>query len=322
MKILYIGEKSTYEQYVKGKVPSHWLYGAVEMEQEGHTVLWKQEKSGCLNDFKYLLSEKTDAIFIPNLNLHNHFLLLLFASVGLVSTPLYAYLHHEPVSNRGIKGIIYRLLFKGLKHVFFLSGLSMKRTVDSGLLEAEKCSVPGWGPDLRFYENISVADNGWYVSTGKENRDFDIIIAAFRSNGLPLHIMTSTSHNGEDYTDLTEKCHGLPNIKVTLLKSSPENYATMVREMAAARALVCPLRRDKLNYCVGLSTIVDAEGLNKPLIITENPYHAGREDGLVQATSLVEWMDAVKIIERGVERPQSTFSMSTAYQHMKRHMNL
>lgn len=44
--------------------------------------------------------------------------------------------------------------------------------------------------------------------------------------------------------------------------------------MADAKALVCPLRQDKLNYCVGLSTIVDAEGLRKPLIITQNPYHS------------------------------------------------
>ena len=48
----------------------------------------------------------------------------------------------------------------------------------------------------------------------------------------------------------------------------------MINEMANAKALVCPLLQNKLNYCVGLSTIVDAEGLRKPLIITRNPYHS------------------------------------------------
>ena len=33
----------------------------------------------------------------------------------------------------------------------------------------------------------------------------------------------------------------------------------MINAMANAKALVCPLLQNKLNYCVGLSTIVDAE---------------------------------------------------------------
>lgn len=47
MKILYI-----YRLYKEGKNPSHWLYGAVEMEKDGHNVIGEKETSALLNDYK------------------------------------------------------------------------------------------------------------------------------------------------------------------------------------------------------------------------------------------------------------------------------
>lgn len=76
MKILYIGTPHTYRLYKEGKNPSHWLYGAVEMEKEGHQVIWEKETSSLLNDIKLVHKYNPDLIFIPNLNIGNHFLLL------------------------------------------------------------------------------------------------------------------------------------------------------------------------------------------------------------------------------------------------------
>lgn len=59
-----------------------------------------------------------------------------------------------------------------------------------------------------------------------------------------------------------------------ITENSGDVYPMMVKEMANAKALVCPLQQNRLNYCVGLSTIADAEGLNKPLIMTRNLYHS------------------------------------------------
>ena len=44
MKVLYIGEAQTHNLYMQGKVPSHWLYGAVEMEKDSKQVVWEQER--------------------------------------------------------------------------------------------------------------------------------------------------------------------------------------------------------------------------------------------------------------------------------------
>ena len=43
MKILYIGTPVNYQLWKEGKNPSHWLYGACEMEEEGHEVIWAKD---------------------------------------------------------------------------------------------------------------------------------------------------------------------------------------------------------------------------------------------------------------------------------------
>lgn len=322
MRILYIGDTYTRAQYVVGNVPSHWLYGAVEMEKDGNEVIWEQESKSSGTNFNIVLNNKHDLIFIPNLNLHNHLLLLIFAAIGLYRKPIYAYLHREPASKNGWRGKMYKFLLRGLRHIFFLSPLSMDRVIINGMAKRDNCSVPGWGPDLDFYKNVPLSDNGYFVSTGKENRDYDTLIEAFRITGVPLHIFTTTSHNGEDYRYLDKKCRDIENIKVTLVDNSPANYKAMLTEMAAAHALVCPLRRDRLTYCVGLSTITDAEGLQKKLIITDNPYHQGRNDAFIRVDTVEDWVNAIKSLTDKSSSVRPDFSMSAAYKNMKKIMKL
>ena len=103
MKILYIGRKDTYNYYKQGINPSHWLYGAVEMERESMNILWLDEQSAILNDARLLWQYRPDIVFIPNLNLRKHLLLLFLSAIGVLHIPIYAYLHHEPKVKRGAK---------------------------------------------------------------------------------------------------------------------------------------------------------------------------------------------------------------------------
>lgn len=320
MRILYIGESQTHDFYVQGLVPSHWLYGAVEMEKEGNEVIWEQESTGFIADLKYVISYHPDLIFIPNLNLHNHFLLLFVCALGLFPKPVYAYLHHEPKVKKGIKSILYKFLLSGCRHVFFLSELTMKETVANGLLSKMKCSAPGWGPDRAFYNSIQTSDDGYYISTGKENRDFDLLIEVFKNNGLPLKIYTSKSHAGTNHEYLQERCKGISNIQVVITDNTGLVYPQLLEAMAHAHALVCPLKRNKLKYCVGLSTIADAEGLNKPLIITKNPYHTKeRLSSFNVVESFEDWTNATNNLNTNQVH---NYSMRQAFEQMKPYMNI
>lgn len=321
-RILYIGETNTHNEYLKGNVPSHWFYGAIEMEKDGHDVIWCQENSNKLNDYKLIKKYHPDIIFIPNLNIHNHLVLLLLAR--FINIPIFAYLHREPQIKKGLKSKFYKFLLGGIKHIFFLSDKSMYETVKAGLISPKYCSVIEWGSDIYFYNQVKTSDNGYFISTGKENRDFDVLIEAFKQTGFPLRIFTVSRNYSSHYEYLIEKCRNIPNIDVTILRNSAANFPMMLSEMAAAKALVCPLRQDKLNYCVGLSTITDAEGLRKPLIITHNPYHdASRVAEIgISVTTLDEWIDAIQSIQKKNIGLECRFSMEGAYRNMKQIMNL
>lgn len=331
MKILYINESpKVHERYLKGLIPSHWFYGAVEMERDGHEVIWCKEERRTTYDLSLVLKYHPDIIYLPNLNIRNHVLLLLLVWLHIIHVPVFAYLHHAPKLDEGWKTRLYKILLPILKHVFFLSDRSMNETIERGFLGADKCSVPGWGADRVFYDKVKTSDNGYFVSTGKENRDFDILIEAFRKTGAPLKIMTAKSHAGSDYTNLETKCKDIPNIEVVLTENSSNVFPMMLEAMAQARALVCPLRQDKLDYCVGLSTIADAEGLRKPLIITRNPYHTtDRMRKFDIVTSVDDWVNAIERIRHtNIGRPKdknvlyNEYSMQNAYLRMKKVMNL
>ena len=223
-----------------------------------------------------------------------------------------------PTSYTKIRESQHSLFFftKSLKSLFFLSAKTMEETIQGGYLSKEKCSEPGWGPDMDFYNKIEKADGDYFISTGKENRDFDLLIEAFKETKAPLKIITAQSHAGNDYTNLKEKCASIPNIEIIITENSGDVYPMMVKEMANAKALVCPLRQDQLNYCVGLSTIVDAEGLNKPLIITHNPYHSdNRINHFNIAGNEQEWIRAITSLRRS--NNISISSIQECYQNMK-----
>ena len=319
MKVLYIGTPINYQLWKEGKNPSHWLYGACEMEQEGHEVIWTKESAELWNDLKLLCRYHPERIFIPNLNLKAHVLLLTFSMLGFIRIPIFAYLHHTPKASKGLKAFIYRFLLSGTKHLFFLSELSMKEAIEYGFVKGNKCSVPGWGADMNFFSKIPIADCGYFVSTGKEQRDFDMLIEVFRRTGELLKIITCKSHAGSNFEKLPERCKGIPNIDVIITENSGDVYPQMVDAMANAKALVCPLLQDKLDYCVGLSTIVDAEGLRKPLIITRNLHHSKKRLQLFNVVETVDdWVEAIREVQLSSKAmPYPVYNMGKCYANMK-----
>lgn len=323
MKILYIGTPDIYERWKEHRNPSHWLYGVVEMEKDGNEVVWEKERHSFLNDVKLLTKCRPDIIFIPNLNLNAHFLILVLSSLGVIRVPIYAFLHHEPNANSCVKVVLYKFLLSAPRHLFFLSELTMKNCVVAGFVKKDKCSVPGWGADIDFYSKIKTQSGEYFISTGKENRDFDILIEAFKKTGARLKIFTAKSHAGMNYEDLINKCSTVPNIEVFLTENSGEVYPQMLDAMAKSKALVCPLRKDALNYCVGLSTIADAEGLNKPLIITRNPYHeTERVKDFYLVDTVEEWVDAINAIQREgqVCNVGNRYSIKKCWDNMKQYI--
>lgn len=195
----------------------------------------------------------------------------------------------------------------------------MKETIERNLVKGDRCSMPGWGADEEFYNRVTKSDNGFFVSTGKEQRDFDILIEAFKRTGASLKIITCKSHAGNNFEKLPEICKEIPNIEVVITENSGDVYPQMINAMANAKALVCPLLQNKLNYCVGLSTIVDAEGLRKPLIITRNPYHSRKRlEPFCVVETVDEWVKAIHEVQfSSIAVSHSLCNMKECYANMK-----
>ena len=323
MKILYIGRTDTH-QFCKDSInPSHWLYGAMEMEKDGNEVVWADESTALLNDYKLIKRHRLDCVFIHNLNMREHLVLSVFRVLGIVRCPVFGFLHHTPKGGKA--KCLYKIFLRGVTHIFFLSKKTMEETIKRGYTQENKCSVPGWGPDMDFYDKVTKKKGKWFVSTGKENRDFDILIEAFKRTGAPLKIITARSHAGNEYGDLKEKCRDIKNIEVIITENSGSVYPLMLEAMAEAKALVCPLLKGKLNYCVGLSTIADAIGLDKPLIITHNPYHdASYLDKAKIVETVDDWVKAIEDVMENVDEAaiRSKMNMTSCYQKMKKEMGL
>lgn len=318
MKVLYLGHPPTYELYKQKKVPSHWLYGAVEMEKDGHEVIWEWEQKhvwrNILYDIKLVWKNKPDVVFIPTMNVRNHFVLLLLTTLGIQRRRIVAFVHHGPRTNNKLINDVYRLLYSRVSHFFFLSEQTMEEIVKKKIINSQKCSVPGWGPDMDFYKGYKTTDGNYFVSTGKENRDYKLLIDVFRKTGSPLKIMTARRHARNDYTWMENCCKDIPNIEVIFTDNSGDVYPQMLALMANAKALVCPLQIDKINYCVGLSTIADAEGLYKPLIITRNPYHSkDRVNDFNIVETIDEWVEALNHLKQPMH---TKYNMKRCWENM------
>ncbi|WP_418983910.1 glycosyltransferase [Alistipes sp.] len=297
MKILVFDNEKIYRLYHQGAVPSHWLYGVAEFEQAGHTIV-NHERNGnaitrLLDDVRAVRKHKPDAIFFPFFNIRCHPLLLLLAALRIVRKPVYGVVHRTPPKSQ-----VTRLLLRGITQAFFLSPRNRQQSVALGLLPDRKTQDASWGPDLAFYDRHirKREQKGYFIATGKENRDYDLLINVFASRTEPLLIHTCHAHAGNHYDYLEGAAADHANIRTIISENSGANFLTMLHEMADAKALLCPLQMAKIRYCVGLSTIADAMALGLPVVLTENPYHpidVNREGiGFAVKTS-EEWSRAI-----------------------------
>ena len=65
MKILYRARTDTYRFYREGINPSHWLYGAVEMEKEGKMILYLRK-----NEISKQLGQQGGSIYAHGISVY------------------------------------------------------------------------------------------------------------------------------------------------------------------------------------------------------------------------------------------------------------
>ena len=87
---------------------------------------------------------------------------------------------------------------------------------------------------------------------------------------------------------------------IQFVDKSNDTTIRLAQRTAECRCVMIPLMKDHINYCVGLTSIIEAMAMGKPIISSPNPYSpvdiTKEKIGLV-ADSEEEWVAAIKYMQ-------------------------
>lgn len=285
MKIYYYHTRPIHEalqEWKEKKHPGHILYGLTHFENNGvECVLHRYRRfSGRARLMFYNLSqilfcrEKFDAVYGTSfLGLE---LLIFLRALGIYRKPIIIW-HHTAIvsSDSWLRNEISRFFYKGIDLMFLFSRSLIEESLKTGKVRRGKLKLIHWGADIEFYDHILEESNGQksdrFVSTGKENRDFAILLQAFSQTAANLQVFISKASGNTDYWAQYAKFvenHNCPHIQVEFVEGIiPYQLAKEV-----ARSSVVVVACQRFNYTLGLTTVVEAMALGLPIITTDNPW--------------------------------------------------
>ncbi|WP_345951518.1 glycosyltransferase [Mucilaginibacter sp. PAMB04274] len=268
-------------------LPHHYFYGATELEKHNINVSICEDSSlgnrlirGMKLALKLIFTSKPyDALYAATAN--GLELLVLLRSMGLYSKPIVVW-QHRALKNTD-KFIVKKLLqfyYRGFDKMLMFTEKHVKESEAAGVIAPDKLTCLKWGPDLKYYDNIinkeqessNAANEAYFCSTGRENRDFPTLIKAFEK--LPnskLRIYTTRQHgNMNNEQILADACKDAPNIKVSIVDGLATQNNFLSKEIY--RSFCTIICTNEHNYTVGLTSLYEAMALGKAVITSNNPY--------------------------------------------------
>lgn len=291
-KVLLINSYSLDKIYLawkENKSPGHYLFGKIDLEKMGgyHVDILAFEKYKILNFLgKFIrinfldqqiralfIMHKYDIIYAP-FPLSNTRLLALFKMLGLIKTP-FAVLGHqnlyEPPAKGKTHGFKKTLLLQYDKIAFLSKELLEKTKQDldvSTCISNNKFTHISWGAEKEFYsrrlKSLKSEESNFVICAGTTDRDFELIIEIFREIDFPLEIYC-TPNTRPNVADLP---------KHITINSSFIPYSDLLERYRQARIIFIPLKIQTVNSgrTLGLTVILDALAIGKPVIMTKNNY--------------------------------------------------
>ena len=282
MKVLFINNYPmdyAWELWQKGEYPGHHLWGATHLFQHDIEVkIFPYQTSKFLNKIGRklglgdhldqqlrILFSRTDYDVIYSACQTNTFLLALLRSLRLFRKPLVALIHHP------LKHTLRNALFlNGHDHLLCLSATTMQ-PYHLQANPSKKMDLLEWGADLAFYETkvptveASVSNAPLLVSAGKTKRDHNTLVKAVSSIDCSLKIYCSA-------TTAPTVAYSPERIEVTA-SNSHNNAVSYLNILAAYRrafAIAIPLTETE--DLAGLTSLLDAMAVGKPVIMTRNKH--------------------------------------------------
>ena len=257
-------------EWKEGIFPGHFLYGALQLEQYGIDVIWhdqihvyKRVQDTLKATWKILTCRQKYDILYATHTRGIEFIILLHA-IGLYRKRIVVW-HHQPIvkAKNCLRETLARLFYKGMDHMIFFSEKLIQDSLKSAKANPDRMSMVHWGADMAFYDSLphTLQERG-FISTGKELRDYKTLTEAFNNTGLPLTLYTQKEQKGA-FANLKIKDNIDLNFGERLM---PYELSLLV----AQSQCVCICCQPS-NYTVGLTTVVEAMALGKPILCTRNP---------------------------------------------------
>lgn len=190
----------------------------------------------------------------------NVWLLARLRRVGLLRRPLVTLVHHPlrgPLQGKG--------WVAGHDGLLFLDRKLELQVRTRHASAAPYTAAVAWGPDLSFARGAPpLGEPVDVISAGKSDRDYATLIEASRGQPWTVDVYCA-SHN---------VAPGLPvpaNVFVHAEEGGqPIGYLELYRRSRQCRVMAVPL--SEARGLAGLTSVLDALALGKPLVITRNPW--------------------------------------------------
>lgn len=313
------------EEWKEFKHPGHILYGLTHFERNGVDTVIHPFKAYAsrlrlmIYNLITILSCKQSYDVLYGTSYRGLELLIFLRALGLYRKPI-AIWHHQavPASNGYLKNQVSKFFYKGLDCLFFFSRALIEDSLSTRKVRAERLHLIHWGADLDFYDHLIQVDKpgkkDFFISTGKENRDFQTLLQAFAATQQPLEVYTSSANGDQQYDTILQAYADQPHIRIHFVKGIiPYELALKV---ASSQAVVISCLN--FPYTVGLTTLVEALALGIPLITSRNPKFEmdidHEEAGITVAYGDVNgWEEAIRFLQ---QHPEKAVEMGQNGRHL------
>lgn len=313
---LGFGRETLRDLYNLGQISSRLLYGMAEISRRGNYIVIECSMTSHLgliglfkNNVKSL--KKADIIFMSYIYESSLVLICFLKALGFYKQRKIVGVCHTTV-NQGkniFDKIVKKLVFSSFDKVLFHSYVNMEESLSLGTVNRFQAEFLYWGDDLSFIDKTfpkrSLGD--FYVSTGRENRDYSLLINAFVDLPLKLELYTNRFNFENNYDYLENYRSKYKNIDIFMVDRSNETTLHLLERVAASRCVLVPLIQSKINYCLGLTSIVEAMALGKPIISSVNPYSPVdiEKEGIgFIVRNVKEWKSALQFISENPDEAE------------------
>ncbi len=304
------GKEELLSMYHRGEISSRLFYGMIQLEDRYNI---KHKSFSTCKGICGLISNNirtiipSDFVFMSYIYESSLILLALLKHLGICRKKIIVVSHNTlKCGHSSLERIILKIVYSAIDMFLFHSQKNLDESVEQNLIKTNQASFLYWGDDLKYIDGkFKISIDPFYISTGRENRDFKILINAFVDSETPLEIYTNRINYENNYDYLEDIKNKYPNILINYVSKDGETAHFLTQRTAECSCVVIPLLNNHVNYCVGLTSIVEAMALGKAVISSPNPYSPINLEELgigIYAETIEEWKDAIKYLDKNPEK--------------------